>query len=279
MDELALAPLLKDIGIGPVRSYHRIGSTNDEASLWIDESAPDLALIVADEQTAGKGRQGRHWFTPPSAALAFSLVLRADVKQLVPTGSSLDPAWAVMRMTALGALAVCEALHDNFALPAQIKWPNDVLLNRRKVAGILAEAHWQGNHLQAVILGIGINIAPLSVPPDEVLIYPATCVQEELGRPVDRFDLLHLILESLLQWRSRIGEPVFVQMWDSLLAYKGEWVNLLRDDQGKSPVASIVQVLGLDGDGRLLLKDSHGEEFSLITGELRLRPLNIDLKQ
>ncbi len=102
-------------------------------------------------------------------------------------GQTLIPS-LFLRQTALGALAVCQTFREKYALPAEIKWPNDVLVNRSKLAGILVEAHWQGDQLQAVILGIGINIAPESVPVESELIYPATCVQTVLGRPVDRLE-------------------------------------------------------------------------------------------
>jgi BirA family biotin operon repressor/biotin-[acetyl-CoA-carboxylase] ligase len=167
MDQTSLQALLADLPLGSVRYFATVGSTNDLAGRWVEAGAPDLALVAADEQTAGRGRLNRRWITPPSSALAFSLVLKNPVEA------------DVLRYTALGALAVCDALNAALSpvLPAQIKWPNDVIATRRKLAGVLAEAHWQGESLTAVILGIGINVAPPSVPPDEQLNYPATCVE------------------------------------------------------------------------------------------------------
>jgi BirA family biotin operon repressor/biotin-[acetyl-CoA-carboxylase] ligase len=258
---------LSVLPVGPVRFFKRIDSTNSEAARWIEAGAPDLAMVVADEQTAGRGRQGRKWFTPAQAALAFSLILKQTPGE---TDQPLFPT-LFMRLTALGALAVCQALRMHYGLPAEIKWPNDVLLQRRKLAGILAEAHWQGEQLQAVILGVGINIAPESVPAEIELIYPATCVETVLGRPVDRLELLQVVLKNLLKWRTRLSEPDFLTAWDQHLAFKGEWVTIFEENpQGSTSRQGCV--LGLDEQGRLRLKDRSGEEFTLLTGELRLRP-------
>ena len=255
---------------GPVRFFERINSTNSEAARWADAGAPDLALVVADEQTAGRGRQGRKWFTPAGAALAFSLVLRQTSGD--PTDEDeIYKSSGFTRLTALGALAVCQALRAEYGIPAEIKWPNDVLVERKKLSGILAEATWQGDQLQAVILGIGINIAPESVPGETELIYPATCVQAALGRPVDRLEVLRAVLEKLLKWRTRLNDDDFLTAWDRHLAFKGEWVTIIDNDPAGARTRQGC-VLGLDDQGRLRLKDHSGEEFKLLTGELRLRP-------
>ncbi len=248
----------------PVRYFEQIDSTNSEAARWVADGAPDLALVVADEQTAGRGRLGRKWFTPPGAALAFSLVLR----QSAMTGDSES----LTRLTALGAVAVCQALREGYALPAEIKWPNDVLVQRKKLAGMLVEAAWLGNQLQSAILGIGINIAPESAPGAAELTYPATCVQTVLGRPLDRWELLSAALNNLLKWRIHLNSPDFLAAWDGYLAFKGEWVTIFENDPAGER-SRLGCVLGLDELGRLRLQDQAGQETSLLAGELRLRPL------
>ena len=271
MDLEVLLAALSDLPIGQVRFLERIDSTNSEARRWIEAGAPDLALVVADEQTAGRGRQGRKWFTPPGAALAFSLVLRQAMVPSNDPDGQIIPALS-MRLTALGALAVCQAIRKRYNLLTEIKWPNDVLLQRRKLAGVLVEAQWQGDQLQAAILGIGINIAPDSVPVAGGLLYPATCLQKALRRPVDRIALLHDVLDEILSWRNKINEPDFLNAWEALLAFKGEWMIVYENDPAGSASRQGI-VLGLDVQGRLRLKDRSGEEFRLLTGELRLRPV------
>ena len=268
--EMLLAGLA-DLPIRQVRFFERIDSTNSEAARWIEADAPDLALVVADEQTAGRGRQGRKWFTPPGAALAFSLILREPDKEIAQMDSHFIPALS-LRLTALGAMAVCQAVRKRYNLQAEIKWPNDVLLVRRKLAGVLVEAQWQGDQLQAAILGIGINIAPDSVPVTGELAFPATCLQNVLRKPVDRIALLHDVLAELFDWRYKINEPDFLNAWEELLAFKGEWIEVFENSPAGSTSCQGL-VLGLDEQGRLRLKDHSGEEFGLLTGELRLRPV------
>jgi BirA family biotin operon repressor/biotin-[acetyl-CoA-carboxylase] ligase len=153
MDERTLRKTLSGIPLGGLRYFEQTGSTNDIALAWAAAGSPDLALVYAEEQTAGRGRGTRRWFTPAGAALAFSLVLR-------PLAGAEQP---ISLFSTLGALAVCEAL-EKHALQPQIKWPNDVLLNRRKVCGILAESVWLGEQVESVVLGVGLNIKPEAIP-------------------------------------------------------------------------------------------------------------------
>lgn len=262
-----LTQRLSDLPLGPMRYFDRVGSTNVEAARWVEEGAPDLALVLADEQLTGKGRHGRNWLTPPGGALAFSLVVR-------PAGGEADfsSSLTLMRLTALGTLAVCAALESEFQLHPEIKWPNDVLLEGRKTCGVLAEALWQGERLSAAILGIGINIAANSAPPDEQVAFPATYLEYWVGRPVDRLTLLHSVLSNLLDWRQRLDSPGFIGAWDQRLAFKNEWVQIMNDNDPLHATTSPGRLIGLDDQGRLILKDQDGNPFKLLTGELRLRP-------
>ncbi len=224
MDQASLETILAGLPVKHIRYFERLGSTNDEAARWVLHDAPDLALVVADEQTAGKGRLGRKWITPSGAALAFSLVLRPEV----------ETAAVLPRCSALGALAVCEALKELYALKPEIKWPNDVLLDRRKVAGILAETTWSGEEASSLVLGIGINVAPASISeaalPKSLLLFPAACIEEFLDRPADRQQLLRLVLERLVAWRPRLALQEFLDAWEARLAFQGEWVQVLTGE-------------------------------------------------
>jgi BirA family biotin operon repressor/biotin-[acetyl-CoA-carboxylase] ligase len=191
----------------------------------------------------------------------------------LPSGESNRP--NQMRLTALGALAVSEALSAALppALPAQIKWPNDVIAARRKLAGVLVELEWMGDQLEAAILGIGVNVAPRSVPAPELLDFPATCVEALASREVDRWYLLRAILESLLCWEQRIQTDEFVSAWRDRLAFCGEWVRVITDS-GEVPAAVECQIAGLDSDGSLRVRQRSGEITTLQFGEVRLRPID-----
>jgi BirA family biotin operon repressor/biotin-[acetyl-CoA-carboxylase] ligase len=259
MNECALRRILSDLPLGGVRFFNQIGSTNDVALAWASEGAPDLALVVADEQKAGRGRLGRKWITPPGAALAFSLVLRPAVEE----GES------VALHSALGALAVVSALEEKYGLKPEIKWPNDVLVRGRKLCGILAEAVWLGSLAESVVLGIGLNVRAEAVPAAESLDFLAISLETATGLSVERAALLHDILTALIVWRPRLGSGEFIQVWEARLAYRGEQVQVWAEGQ---PI-QVGQVEGLDRDGSLRLRSSQGEVISARFGEVHLRPV------
>jgi len=264
VDQRELEELLSALPLSAVRYYPQVGSTNDLAARWAAEGGPHLALVVADEQTAGRGRLNRRWYTPPGSALAFSLVLQGKNIALERE--------AVPQVTALGALAACDALNQLLSarIFAQIKWPNDVIVGRRKLAGVLAEAHWQGQELQAVVLGVGINVAPDSLPPAEALDFPAACLEDALGHPVDRWSALRLVLLKLLDWLPRLGQPGFIQAWEQRLAFQGEWVRVSLESQ--PPFEG--RIRGLGPDGSLRLQTRGGVELSFRLGDIHLRPVD-----
>jgi BirA family transcriptional regulator, biotin operon repressor / biotin---[acetyl-CoA-carboxylase] ligase len=275
MDIKSLRLSLSDLPLGSIRYFESIGSTNDEAAAWIQAGAGDLSLVVADEQTHGRGRLQRRWFTPPQAGLALSLVLRQS-QAADPEASSL----MLSRLTGLGAVGVSAALQASCHLEAQIKWPNDILLKGRKVAGILAEATWRGELLEGVVLGIGVNITAQAVPPASELNFPATSVEAETGATVDRLALLHAILEKIIFWRGRLATPDFLQAWELHLAYKGEWVQIINSSLARLPIEAARlesiyegQLLGLDTSGGLQIRDRSGNASVLYSGEIHLRPL------
>jgi BirA family transcriptional regulator, biotin operon repressor / biotin---[acetyl-CoA-carboxylase] ligase len=272
MNQETLERRLAGLPLGNIRFFNRLGSTNDVAIKWAENGAPDLSLVVADEQTAGRGRAGRTWVTSPGTALALSLILRP----------SQDEIGALSRTTALGALAVCIALLEQYSLSALIKWPNDVLLNYRKVAGVLVEADWKGEQCPVAVLGIGINVATRSVVEAErqekYLRYPAISVEEAADRPIDRLDLLCAVIRQVISWRKQIRTASFLQAWESSLAFRGEWVQLVtsektKEGQPEDPATLTEgQVLGLEPDGGLKLQTRSGEIIVARAGDLRLRP-------
>jgi BirA family transcriptional regulator, biotin operon repressor / biotin---[acetyl-CoA-carboxylase] ligase len=271
MDQLTLEKKLSDLPLGPIRYFQTIGSTNDEAARWADEGAPDFSVVLADEQTQGRGRGARKWHTYPGTALAFTVILR-------PTPTEIHAGASTPRFTGLGAIGVCKTLCQQFDLPAQIKWPNDVLLQRKKCCGVLAESHWLGDQLTAVILGIGINIAPQAVPSVDQLQFPATSVEGELGQTVNRFDLLHMILAQIMAWRHKLLSSEFMQTWEAALAFRDKWVRLTTTHpDGHAAPAIFGHILGLNTDGSLSFKTHDGQITRIQSGELSStdRPIHL----
>lgn len=262
-----LSLALKDLPLGGVRYFERCDSTMDEAAAWLEEGAPDLALVITDEQIAGRGRLGRRWYAAPKASLTFSLILRHLASSL-PT-----------LLTGLGALAVCEALEHLYNLKPRIKWPNDVLLSGKKVCGILAESHWQGDRLLGVVIGIGINLAPSAVPQMNAVLFPATCLQDHLPSTTGllleetRFRFLAAILKYLLDWCPQLQEEAFIRSWEARLAYVHQTVQIFKaiEDEGSLYLEGSLE--GLNSEGNLILCLANGETQTIHFGEIRLRPI------
>ena len=255
--ENALKESIAGLPVPQVRSFTEIGSTNDEAVQWAADGAPEGSLVIADSQTKGRGRFNRRWVTRPGVALAFSLLLRPTPAELPRLGL----------FSPLGALAICCALEEKLGLAPQIKWPNDVLLNRRKAAGILVESSWVGEAIQGIVIGIGINVAPDAVPPAEELLFPAISVEDVTQKPVDRFALLRDVLRHIFAWRARLHEEAFIEEWNRRLAFKDEWVEI--KESGGGVVTG--QVIRVDPQGNLLLRDASGTVRTIIVGDLHLR--------
>ena len=282
MDQAKLTHALAGLPLGLLQYHPQIGSTNDEAARLVQAGCPDLSVIVADEQTAGRGRMNRRWFTPPGAALAFSLVLQPQPDWL-QAGARVNRT-ILPRLTALGALAVCQVLQERFHVAAQIKWPNDVLVYRRKLAGVLVETSWEGDQFNAAILGIGLNIAPVAVPPVSEQVFPATSLVDCLTDPqeeVDRLSLLRDILEQILYWRKNISSVEFMQAWQSRLALRGEWVWIVPaqtqaglPQAGASTRGEKYRILDLEMDGSLRVENESGVIRRFLSAEIHLRPLS-----
>jgi len=258
MNHQTLQAALGDLPLGGLRFFPSLGSTNDEALAWAAQSAPDLSLVIADEQTSGRGREGRKWFTPPGTAIAFSLILH-------PTA---DEKPHLTRIVGLAAVSLADSLRRR-SLSAQIKWPNDVLIAGRKAAGILIESVWNGDSVDYVVIGIGVNVARSAVPPAEMLQFPATSLEENLGSLPEREDVLHDILAALLAWRPRLGTDELISAWEQNLAFRGQQVQITT--QGDQIATG--ELFGLDSDGSLRLMDEHGNPMTVRFGDIRLRPV------
>lgn len=257
MNATTLRARLAGLPVTELRWFEKTGSTNDVAMTWAGQGAADWSLVAANTQENGRGRFNRRWITPSGAALAFSLILRP-----VPVEAA-----RVGLFSALGALGVREALLK-LHLPVEIKWPNDVLIGGRKVCGILAEAAWQGGQVQAVVLGIGINVSPEAVPQAGEALFPAISVEEGTGHPVDRFDLLREVIAGIASWRERFDTDEFHAAWGQNLAFAGQMVQITAT--GSAPLTGRLE--GIDREGNLTLRVSGGKIICVMAGDVHLRP-------
>lgn len=257
MNESSLKKKLAKLNPGGVRYFDSIGSTNDEALAWAAGGAKDFSLVAADEQTQGRGRRDRSWFTPKGSAIALSLILRPS--------APLRP--HLSRTVGLAALSVSDACL-RLGLSPRIKWPNDILLNGKKTAGILVETVWSGDEADSLVIGIGINVSKESVPPAEMLRFPATSLEDELGKAPKREEVIFLVLDAFLRRRNEIGEESFIQAWEERLAFRNETVQVGSDNA--EPLSGTLE--GLELDGSLRLRDEHDKIVSIRFGDVSLRP-------
>lgn len=229
-----------------VRWHASVPSTMNIAASLANAGAPHGVVIAAEQQTAGRGRRGSTWVSPPGAGLYFSLVAR-------PSISSLP------LLTLAAGVGVRDGIAHASGLHADLKWPNDLFVGKRKLAGILAEGISIGTPDQAVIVGVGVNVQPAAFPPD--VAARATSIEGELGRPVNRDTLLAAILDALSARLSALDQNAgdILQAWraasPSAAGTRVEW-------DGHRGVTA-----GIDDAGALLVQTATGVE-RIIAGEL-----------
>lgn len=239
----------------PLHYYVEVGSTNDEAARLAESGAAEGTTVVASAQTAGRGRFGRSWFSPPGAGIYVSVVVRD--RRAAPF------------LTLAGGVAVAEGILAATALPVQIKWPNDIVVSsaagRRKLAGILAEASTTADGLQHVILGFGINLQPAAYPAE--IADRATSLESELGRAVEPGLVLFECLAALASCVTMLASgdaPRLLARWRELApSSQGalvEWDTPGGVQQGRTA--------GIADDGALLVRCGQETE-RIISGVVR----------
>ncbi len=255
MDELSAAAICKALRSGffgrQVVYCPTIDSTNSVAKTLAQQGAPEGTLVIADEQTAGRGRLGRRWLAPRGTCLLFSLVFRPGLK--VDRAQSLNMIWG---------LGIRQAIHELTALPAQLKWPNDIMLHGRKTGGILTEMSSSGERLDYVVVGIGLNVnVDISALPAE---FRATSIAHELGRTIPRLPLLNEALRFIKQRYSalRAGESPLAD-WAAALETLGQRVQLHTGQSVWQGLAT-----GVDEEGALLLRLDDGQLRRVLLGDI-----------
>ena len=240
--------------------FESIGSTSDVAAALASEGAPEGTVVIADAQTSGRGRRGHTWFSPPGAGLYVSVVL-------TPSRARHEPDRAVSVLTLSAGVALAEAVERVTGLAPGIKWPNDLLVARRKLAGILAEgvALPSADGLRAVVLGYGINVGTAAFPPD--LAARVTSLESELGRAVDR---AMLCAESLAALAMRYDD-LMTGRFDAILdAWRARSVGSRGAKVEWDAVSGVRSGVteGIDGMGALLVRTGHSLE-RIVAGEVR----------
>lgn len=234
-------------------------STNTLAKELGSTGSPEGTIVVTEEQTAGRGRRGRSWISPPSVNILLSILLRPD----------LDPD-NVFVLTMILGLAVIEAVKGATHLEPRIKWPNDLYVKRRKLAGILTEFSLKEREIEYVIMGLGLNVnwSPGDRGLQGEFATPPTSILEETGIEISRNDLLVAILKIFEGYYLRVvsGEiESFYETWNKLSLIIGRNIEIESGDdviRGKA--------LRIDRSGALIIEDNEGQEQKILCGDVSL---------
>jgi BirA family transcriptional regulator, biotin operon repressor / biotin---[acetyl-CoA-carboxylase] ligase len=273
--------------ISVIEHYAALGSTNDRARELAQLGTPEIALIAADEQTAGRGRQNRSWYTPAGTALAFSLLTRPAIA-----------AHQAMRLTMLAGLAVVEGIEWATDLRLALKWPNDVVIVNnpisltlpglrdqltminegnvshqssatRKVGGILTECAFQGDIIDYAVIGIGLNVN-VDFSRQTELREIAASLRQLAGREIDRWAVLKAVVAAFVDRYVWLADDERLrEAWAARLINLGRHIRVSLNDQIVEGYAEDV-----DHDGALLLRTGADRVQRLLTGDVTLHHLN-----
>jgi BirA family transcriptional regulator, biotin operon repressor / biotin---[acetyl-CoA-carboxylase] ligase len=256
-DLLSLVPPNQIVG-RDIRVFQETQSTNDVAEKLARDGVREGVVVFAEAQTRGRGRLGRKWVSPARKGLWFSVLLRPNLRPQAAT-----------QLTVAAATALVRAILEHTDLQAEIKWPNDILIRGKKVAGVLTELNAELDHVKYIILGIGVdvNLAASDLPPDVRKI--ATSLKIEAGQAFRRADLAAGILRELDRDYERIRNQEFAAMadeWEQHCSTLGHRVAIQIGERRLEGRAE-----SLDEDGALLLRTDHGHLERIIGGDVTLQ--------
>lgn len=240
------------------------GSTNNDAKAYAEQGAEHGTTVVSDKQTAGKGRRGRVWQSPAGRNTYFSVLLKPD---FAPDRASM--------VTLVMALGVVQAIEEITKLPAQIKWPNDIVINRKKVVGMLTEMSVtpEMNEIQYVVVGVGTNVNASSIDefPEEIR-QMATSLRMEAGHLVNRAELT----ESMFRHFEENYE-IFLETLDLsglMDEYQKHLINVGAQVRVLDPAGEYCGISrGINAEGELLVQRENGELVNVYAGEVSVRGL------
>ncbi len=242
---------------GPVWHFHTLTSTNDLAKELGNQGAPEGTLVVAEAQTAGRGRMGRQWVSPLAVGLYVSIILRPAL-----------PLEELPKITLTTAVAVVRAIRRATGLQTAIKWPNDIMLAGKKIGGILSEMATSRERLQFVVVGLGLNVNNPRISGELAAL--ATSLAQESGRTFSRVRIVQTWLEefeTLYDGLLTQRFPDILKEWKELTITLGRQVTVR---QGSREISGLA--LDVAPDGALMIKQANGKVVSLAAGEVIPRP-------
>lgn len=244
------------------RSYiymEEVDSTNEEVKRLAAKGAPHGTVVAADMQTKGKGRRGRSWSSPKGDSVYMSLLLRPEMETIHAS-----------MLTLVIALSAAQAVEEVTGYPCQIKWPNDIVCNNKKICGILTEMSAEMECIHYVVIGIGINVNTEGFP--EEIASMATSLKLETGQRINRADLAAAVLNHFEKnYEAFMKQSSLAPLTD---AYNDKLINIGRQVKIISRGEEMVRISkGIDADGALIVCDEKGRTEKIISGEVSVRGL------
>ncbi len=238
-----------------IHYFQKIDSTNSKAYELALKGAKEGEIVIAESQKRGRGRLGRKWFSPPFLNLYLSVILRPKIP---PHQASL--------LTLMAAVATAEAIEKYSGLQPLIKWPNDILMRNRKVAGLLNEIRSEGDRIDFIILGIGVNLNMKTTQFPQEIRSLATSLKIEKGESISRKEFLQTLLKTLEEWYEifmKEGGERILKVWREKSRIKGRAVRVTSF--GQSFTGRAVDV---DSEGALILRIRKGERRRIVAGDI-----------
>lgn len=237
--------------------FEKVDSTNNMVRTLAEQGAPEGTLVVAANQTAGKGRRGRSWSAPEGTSIAMSILLRPE----------FPPERASM-LTLVMAMAIARGIREVTGLDAGIKWPNDIVADGKKLCGILTEMSTEMEYIRYVVIGIGINVSMKEFP--EELKQKATSLELCLGRPVKRAPLIDACMRAFEEYYEKYLQTLDLSLLQE--EYNRELVNVEREVTVLAPAGDYTGVShGINREGELVVELAGGEIRNVVSGEVSVR--------
>lgn len=239
-----------------VEYYESINSTNERAKAWAREGAGEGSLVIAETQSMGKGRLGRNWISPRGTGIWMSIILRPNL--------SPDKAY---QLTLLAGIAMCEAIRECTGLEASIKWPNDIVVNGKKVCGILTEMSGEVQCIHYVVVGIGVNVNMHDF--DESIPY-ATSLALMGEKEYSRKEIIKVFLEQFeeiyCKYNKKASLDEFLPKYKNLCITLGKQVKIINGQEEYIAIAK-----NINTTGELVLQLDNGTEKTVLAGEVSVR--------
>lgn len=235
--------------------YESVDSTNRVLKTMAADGADHGTLVVANEQTGGRGRRGRGWLTPKDTSIAMSLLLRPEI-----------PPAKVALLSLAASVAVAKGIRQVTGLEAGIKWPNDIVVNGKKVCGILLEMDADEQNVHYIVAGVGINVHLMDIP--EEIRATATSLDLELGHPCSRVEIVKAVMRATEETKKLLKDGSFMSVYESLSVTLGHPVSVQAVGETFTGTAEQIRE-----DGVLMVRTESGAVREVMAGDVSVRGL------